>query len=142
MPNTTPTCASSYIIQQGDTCNSISKTNNIRQDLLITRNNLDYNCQHLVPGNYLCLGDPCKLHIVAQNETCTGILTTLEGYTMQNLTNWNPTIHKTCDNLDLITNRVFCISYVPTQVKENFHYDGLANIMANIILSKKFPDYY
>nr|POE90693.1 lysm domain-containing protein [Quercus suber] len=105
-----PTCTGSkYTVQDGDTCRSIAKSNSIAEDRFIMENGIDYDCNTLSPGRTVCLGSKCSLLVVESDTTCTGILNG-KPYYLNQLRSWNPTIHPSCDNLDVMVGRGICIS--------------------------------
>jgi hypothetical protein len=74
-PTPTPTCTGkTYVSTQGDTCQSISKSQSISTDRLVEINNLDYACKSLVPGTNLCIDKTCETYTVKTNETCQSIV--------------------------------------------------------------------
>lgn len=108
----TPTCTgSTYVVAVGDTCSSIASANSLALDRFLSENSIDYNCNSLQAGQLVCLGAECALHSVAVNETCADILSGMN-FTLTELISWNPTIHKSCDNIGSMTGRTICISWV------------------------------
>jgi LysM repeat protein len=130
-PTPTPTCTGkTYVSTQGDTCQSISKSQSISTDRLVEINNLDYACKSLVPGTNLCIDKTCETYTVKANETCQSIVKG-QKFGMVQLIGWNPsvtsfslpkyieyfisdkdfrTIHQNCDNLGSMVGRSVCIS--------------------------------
>lgn len=88
-PTPQPTCAGkSYTIQSGDTCYSVSKSQQIGTGWLITDNNLDADCSDFPTSGTLCLVNTCKTVAVQENETCETIATK-NGVTVPQLKAWN-----------------------------------------------------
>ncbi|KAL4940189.1 hypothetical protein BDV06DRAFT_197177 [Aspergillus oleicola] len=100
---------STYIVQEADTCESISRSKSIATDRMIQRNNLDYACSSLVVGAQLCIEDTCTIYTVKANDTCSGIIQD-QSFGLVQLIGWNPTIHEDCDNLDAMVGRSLCVS--------------------------------
>ncbi|KAM4067131.1 lysM domain-containing protein [Hirsutella rhossiliensis] len=104
------TCSGTkYVVQAGDSCESISSAAGVATDRMIDLNHLDYNCTTLTPGMALCLQDQCAVHAVTSNDTCSSI-TRGTGFSKIQLTSWNPTIHFDCGNLDAMVGRSICLS--------------------------------
>ncbi|KAL4759198.1 uncharacterized protein BDW70DRAFT_169597 [Aspergillus foveolatus] len=111
-PTATPTPAcngKTYVSQQSDTCETISKANSVSTDRLIEANHLDYSCSSLTPGTPLCIEDTCMVYTVKANQTCQDIVRG-QSFGLVQLIGWNPTIHQNCDNLDSMAGRSVCIS--------------------------------
>lgn len=98
-----------YTARAGDTCQSIAESNSIATDRLITANALDYNCTTLKAGLELCVESTCALHTVEMDQTCSDIARG-NGFSVLQLTSWNPVIHTNCDNLGSMVGRSICIS--------------------------------
>lgn len=97
-PGTTTTTAAShtctgttYIASGADTCESISEANGVATDLMIYRNNLDYNCTVLSAGTSLCLQDTCTIKTLDRNYTCSEI-TDGQSFSLLQLVSWNPLV--------------------------------------------------
>ncbi len=78
IPTTTkpqPSClGSAYTVQPGDTCTSISNSKSVAVDRFLSDNSFEYNCEDLVAGSSVCIGDRCALQTVIANQTCKDIL--------------------------------------------------------------------
>ncbi|KAL4782868.1 hypothetical protein BJX76DRAFT_358502 [Aspergillus varians] len=111
VPSATPTsCAgTSYLVKDGDTCESISHAKSVGTDRMIQRNYLDYHCSSLAPGAELCIEDTCTVYTVQANDTCQGIVQS-QSFGLVQLVGWNPTLHDNCDNLDSMLGRSLCVS--------------------------------
>ncbi|KAJ5719736.1 hypothetical protein N7493_007314 [Penicillium malachiteum] len=84
------TCTgTTYTVESGDTCESISSAHSIAIDRFITENHLDSNCTTLKTGDDVCLGESCTLYEVKANDTCRSILADKPFYLNQ-LLSWNP----------------------------------------------------
>lgn len=112
-------------MKEGDTCRSIAESHSIATDRLIAGNALDYNCTTLSAGLDLCIESTCALHTVEVDQTCSEIAQG-KGFSILQLTSWNPTIHTNCDNLDSMIGRSICISSVET-------YEPFRNAVADTI---------
>jgi len=89
LPTPQPTCAGkSYSIQSGDTCYSVSKSQQIGTGWLITDNNLNADCADFPASGTLCLVNTCKTVTVQENETCEAIATKND-VTVPQLKAWN-----------------------------------------------------
>lgn len=87
----TATCSSYYIVESGDTCQSIATANSISTANFVIDNNLStLNCSVQV-GQQVCLGAECALYEVQANDTCSSILQNETFYQVQ-LTSWNPSV--------------------------------------------------
>lgn len=80
-----------YVVQSGDTCESIATAHSIATDRFIMENYLDYNCTALTVGNEVCLGASCALYQIKANDTCDSILANQTFYLIQ-LVSWNPLV--------------------------------------------------
>jgi LysM repeat protein len=88
-PTPKPTCAGkTYAIQSGDTCYSVSKSQQIGTGWLITDNNLNAYCADFPSSGILCLVNTCKTVTVQENETCEAIAQR-NSITVPQLKAWN-----------------------------------------------------
>lgn len=88
-PSPAPTCTGEmYVVQEGDTCKSISLGNSIATDQMIEANYLDYTCNQLSPGLVLCIIDKCKLLTIEANLMCDSIVEG-RGFSTIQLQFWN-----------------------------------------------------
>jgi LysM repeat protein len=110
-PTSTPVACrgSTYVVQEEDTCESISLSKSIATDRMIQRNNLDYACSSLAVGAELCIEDTCTTYTVKANDTCNSIIHG-QSFGLVQLVGWNPTLHENCDNLDSMVGRSLCVS--------------------------------
>ncbi|KAK9422563.1 putative LysM domain-containing protein [Seiridium unicorne] len=106
------TCTgSTYTVGSGDTCQSISSSQGVGTDRMITLNQLDYNCSMLQTGEELCMPDKCTTYVPQSNMTCDEVIAQAGGgFSTIQLISWNPTIHSNCDNLDVMIGRSLCVS--------------------------------
>ncbi|KAF3055159.1 LysM domain-containing protein [Daldinia childiae] len=107
-----PACAdnTSYIIRDGDSCNSIAGANNISTESLISLNGIDLACNTMpAVGTTICLPTTCKIRELAVNDTC-GLITADENITIGQLLAWNPIISPGCANLNSWRGRFLCVS--------------------------------
>lgn len=89
-PSPAPTCTGeTYVVQEGDTCESISLGNSVATDRMIKANYLDYTCNQLSPSLALCIIDKCKLLTIEANQTCDSIVEG-RGFSTIQLQSWNP----------------------------------------------------
>ncbi|RMJ07362.1 hypothetical protein CDV36_013033 [Fusarium kuroshium] len=113
-PNTKDNCkGTTYTVQKGDTCESISKAMSVATDRLIERNGLTYTCSDLLEGRSLCIEDACEIARVEQGQTCQDFVKWKWFSTIQ-LQSWNPTLKPLCNsrlipNLDAVAGRYICI---------------------------------
>lgn len=75
-----------YIVQPGDTVDSIAETYGVSVEKLILENGLD-NPYSLVPGQTIIITYPARTHVVAEGETLGGITETYGISLMQLLRN-------------------------------------------------------
>ncbi|KAI1505940.1 LysM domain-containing protein [Biscogniauxia marginata] len=114
----TPTCAgSTYSIQPGDTCYSISKSQSVGTGWLLDDNNLFAWCADFPTTGNVCITNTCSVYTVQANDTCTSIARSAN-ITEPQLKAWNPIINLGCYNLDKMNGTTVCVSapgrtYVP-----------------------------
>lgn len=104
IPPTQPTamCLSdiNYIIQSGDTCDSIAMTYNVTSAAILSGNpNSVFNCSGLIPENKICMPLTCgPLYEIQDEDTCSSIESSY-GLSLNSLRQYNPWITFGCDNL-------------------------------------------
>ncbi|PSN61472.1 hypothetical protein BS50DRAFT_651680 [Corynespora cassiicola Philippines] len=108
-PNNTCFDGKFYTVKQGDTCESISKSNSMAIDGFLDLNNLDVECKLLKVGNSVCIRDACKTFTIPAGQTCDTLSKRL-GFTKTELLYWNPVLGSSCDNLDSMKGRTICIT--------------------------------
>ncbi|EUC49055.1 carbohydrate-binding module family 50 protein [Bipolaris oryzae ATCC 44560] len=92
-------CSGTYIIQEGDTCMSISVKANVSTYGLISANGFDISCNLLPPvGSTICLPKKCNTYQLSFYDRC-GDITSGYNITRQQLLSWNPMINDFCNNL-------------------------------------------
>ncbi|KAK5654042.1 hypothetical protein OQA88_7720 [Cercophora sp. LCS_1] len=107
---TTPTCAgTTYTIQPGDTCNSISASEGIGTDWLITDNGLTAHCHDFPTTGTLCLANTCDVYTVLVGDTCKSIAKDHDISEAQ-LRAWNPSINAGCYNLESMIGDQLCVN--------------------------------
>ncbi|KAL5371796.1 hypothetical protein DPSP01_013998 [Paraphaeosphaeria sporulosa] len=98
-----------YTVAQGDTCESIAKSNSLALDRFLYQNSIDFGCKTLNVGNSVCIRDACKTYTIQANQTCKAIASRL-GFTRTELVQWNPILESNCDKLDVLKGRTVCIT--------------------------------
>ncbi|KAF3803804.1 hypothetical protein GCG54_00011641 [Colletotrichum gloeosporioides] len=85
-PSLTPTCRGTTItVQEGDTCEPISRANSVATDRNIADKYMDYSCRELVVGMKLCIQDTCTIAQIQQGQTYED-RTSSKGFTIVQLT--------------------------------------------------------
>ncbi|KAI1461530.1 hypothetical protein F4805DRAFT_453419 [Annulohypoxylon moriforme] len=118
-PTASKECASTYTVQDGDDCHSISQRESISTSEMLYLNNLQAGCTDFPgPGTSLCMPHTCEVYTVQLNDTCWGIVESHNSsFTISQLVSWNIDISRGCDNLELLTGVQICVSY-PGSVPE------------------------
>ncbi|KAK3933774.1 hypothetical protein QBC46DRAFT_462929 [Diplogelasinospora grovesii] len=105
-----PTCTgSTYTIQNGDTCESISKTQSVATMWLLIDNNLPAYCANFPTTGSLCIQHICTTYTVQANDTCTSI-SRAKGINYAQILAWNPQFDLTCSNINMTAGLEICIS--------------------------------
>lgn len=97
-------CVRSYIVKEGDICDSISAANHVSTYQLAVDNigKINSQCTNLVPGEELCLGyagkDCITTYVVKPDDTCTDIASAA-GINTTILKMNNPQINSDCSNI-------------------------------------------
>ncbi|KAF7535268.1 hypothetical protein G7054_g5512 [Neopestalotiopsis clavispora] len=113
--NVTDTGSTVYTVKDGDSCTSISASQNVSTSLLTSINALDTNCTYLTTGQSLCLPDICNVYLVQTNDTCDSILESLVmDVALQYFLSWNNNINSVCSNLASLVGTYVCISPLGT----------------------------
>ncbi|KXJ87067.1 hypothetical protein Micbo1qcDRAFT_185706 [Microdochium bolleyi] len=109
-PETTDAaCAgTTYQIQGGDDCYSISKAKSVGTAWLLSDNHLAAYCANFPTSGSLCIANTCKTATVAKNTTCLAIAESA-GITEMQLLAWNPVINPVCSNLSMMNGTTLCI---------------------------------
>ncbi|KAG8986924.1 hypothetical protein FRB90_003690, partial [Tulasnella sp. 427] len=106
------TCARTYEVQAGDTCNGISAANNVSTYQLAALNSgIDSSCSNLSVGETLCLGlsegDCQATYVVQSGDSCWAIATSY-GIDTDTLLSNNPQVNSACSNI--YPGEVLCVS--------------------------------
>lgn len=109
-PTTGPSCASPYVVQQGDTCDSISTAKGVSFYSVVKAARTDTACSILNPGDSICLPQSCSVRRVEYDDTCQGIVDSISGLRASDLLIWNPDINPLCTNLEYFANKLICVS--------------------------------
>ncbi|KAF8457847.1 hypothetical protein BDZ91DRAFT_785929 [Kalaharituber pfeilii] len=103
-------CAgTTYQIQPGDTCHSVSTSQGIGTAWLLMDNDLAAACADFPTSGSLCLVNTCSVYTVAQNDTCDSI-SSAHNITLAQFKSWNPSINSGCYNLDKMVGYQVCVS--------------------------------
>ncbi|KAG9042174.1 hypothetical protein FS837_011194 [Tulasnella sp. UAMH 9824] len=105
-------CARSYEVQSGDTCDGISAANNVSTYQLYTLNtDINDSCSNLWIGQTLCLGlsegDCQTTYVVASGDYCW-LIATNHGIDTETLLSNNPQVNSDCSNI--YPGEVLCVS--------------------------------
>jgi hypothetical protein len=96
-PTLTP-CARPYIVQEKDSCVSISVAMNVSTYGIIEMNGLDIECKLLPPaGSFICLPETCDTYRLDMYERCESIAADAE-ITPQQLLACNPMVVDFCSD--------------------------------------------
>ncbi|KAI1283287.1 carbohydrate-binding module family 50 protein [Xylaria sp. FL0933] len=87
-----------YTVQSNDTCASISKTQRVGTNWLLTDNNLSAYCAGFPTNGTLCLNHTCPTYTVRANDSCNGIAAS-NNATLAQILAWNPILDLVCSNL-------------------------------------------
>lgn len=109
-PTDAPTCVSPYIVQPGDTCDSIAVANGVSTHAVISASQAGPGCFNLVVGKSLCLPEPCTLYRVQWDDTCADIVAAVPGLRPHHLLTWNPNINPLCTNIGSMHEDLICVS--------------------------------
>ncbi|KAL1640089.1 hypothetical protein SLS58_007356, partial [Diplodia intermedia] len=109
---TTVDCSSTYVVQEGDDCHSISTAHTVSTVSLLMLNDLDAWCANFpTAGASLCIPYPCDIYTVQENDTCWSIVNDhAPDITMAQLRSWNYNINNKCGNLGQLVGDQICIS--------------------------------
>ncbi|KAI9642412.1 hypothetical protein NHQ30_009217 [Ciborinia camelliae] len=120
-PTPSPCSGSTYQIQPGDSCHSISTSQGISTAWLLTDNQLPAWCNEFPTTGALCLVNKCSVITVEANKTCS-VIAKAANTTEVLLKAWNPILNAGCYNIDKMIGDQLCVSppgdiYVdPTEV--------------------------
>lgn len=108
-PNPTVSCASSYVVQNGDTCDTIAAAQNVSNYNLILANNLDLDCTEIPEaGESLCIPQVCPIHRVTYGDNCRALASAYNATTVQ-IVAWNPNFDRQCINMMRWEKRYICV---------------------------------
>lgn len=90
-PTASPVACSgtTYQIQAGDDCHSISIAQGISTAWLLTDNDLASSCSNFPTSGELCLVNSCPVYTVQTNDTCKAIAKA-HNATEAQISSWNP----------------------------------------------------
>lgn len=107
----TTVCGSTYTVQSGDTCNSISLAKKVSTFAVVSASGANPACTNLQAGAVLCLPSPCQLYTVQATDTCASILSAIgNGVTDVQFLSWNPNINSVCSNFAPVRGNQICVS--------------------------------
>ena len=111
-PITTPeaTCSTPYVVQSGESCDSIATSKGVPTYAIIKAGALNGACTNLLAGASLCLPQPCTLYRVQYDETCDTIMAANPGLSAVHLLAWNPNINALCSNVADLAETLICVS--------------------------------
>ncbi|KAK0710664.1 hypothetical protein B0H67DRAFT_493501 [Lasiosphaeris hirsuta] len=107
-----PTCAgTTYTIASGNTCKSISTSQQISTSNLLRVNSLQSFCADFPTSGTLCIPTAlkCTPHTVLANQTCGSIAASLS-ISRTRFVSWNPDLGSDCQNIDDYVGYVICKS--------------------------------
>jgi LysM repeat protein len=107
--NLTDTDTTVYTVQDGDSCLSISASQNVSTALLASTNGLDSNCTFLTTDQSLCLPLICDIYMVQENDTCDSIIESLSReVNLGAFLSWNSNINSICSNIASLVGTYIC----------------------------------
>ncbi|KAK1728068.1 LOW QUALITY PROTEIN: LysM domain-containing protein [Colletotrichum acutatum] len=102
-------CATTYHVQDGDTCDSIAIAQSVSsRDLVEVNEHLDNWCGGLGAGQELCLPAQCKLHLLTTEDSCESLLRQY-GVPPKDLSDWNQKLYIQCDGFSEINTGYICV---------------------------------
>jgi hypothetical protein len=107
-PTDLPICASPYVVESEDTCDSIATAKNVSTYSVRRAAGAGPEC-NLRDGVKLCLPEPCTVYRVRYDDTCQSILDSVSGLRASDLLIWNPNINPLCTNLNVMVETLICI---------------------------------
>lgn len=105
---TPSSCGRTYSIQSGDTCASISESQEIGTTWLLLDNNLPAYCSGFPTNGSLCLDHSCPTYTVQANDTCNSIKSA-HNMTLAQMLAWNPQLDLACSNLNMSLGLQLCV---------------------------------
>ncbi|KAF3483528.1 uncharacterized protein GIQ15_02852 [Arthroderma uncinatum] len=109
IPATRTCTGTSYEVKATDDFYSVPKSQSVSTELLLHNNGLSYIKADFPKSGSLCIENKCKIHILAEDETCSSIAAAANISTVQ-LRAWNININSFCSNLDRFIGNTFCVS--------------------------------
>jgi LysM repeat protein len=100
-----------YQIKQGDTCQSISASQQISTFDLLQANNLNAYCSNFPQSGTLCIPSTrsCSTYIVKQGDSC-GSVAMAANATWTQIVSWNPAVAYDCSQIANLVSYAVCIS--------------------------------
>lgn len=109
-PPPTPTCGgTTYTIQPGDTCQSISLSEEVGTGWLLFDNGLQAHCANFPATGELCIQSTCTIYQVQTDDTCASIAAA-EGVSAVQIELWNPVLGKACRAIASSVGDYICLS--------------------------------
>ncbi|KAL7622002.1 hypothetical protein AAE478_007503 [Parahypoxylon ruwenzoriense] len=99
----TPTCVSSYMLQQSDyDCNAVARSLSVSTYGLLVASNMDLYCQNFPTaaeaGKTLCVPEKCKTYTWQPEDSCASVLLSYSDVNMAQFLGWNPNFNALCGN--------------------------------------------
>ncbi|KAL2869900.1 uncharacterized protein BJX67DRAFT_347265 [Aspergillus lucknowensis] len=111
-PVATPTSEScsgtKYTIKEGDTCNSVAKSQNVATFQLLLDNHLQAYCANFPTKGELCIKNTCTVYTVQDGDTCKSVAKA-HGITTVQLRSYNPWIDGGCYNFNRTIGTEICL---------------------------------
>lgn len=98
-----------YAVQAGDTCESVSKDQGVGTTWLLYDNGLSAYCGDFPSSGSLCIKHSCTTYTVQSNDTCTSIALA-HSMTYAQVLAWNPNFDLLCSNIARSVGLEICIS--------------------------------
>lgn len=106
---TTAACSNKkYTIKEGDTCESVSKSQSIATFQLLLDNNLRAYCANFPKSGDLCIKNQCTTYTVKEGDTCKSVAKAHKISTVQ-LRSYNPWIDGGCYNFNRTIGTEICM---------------------------------
>ncbi|OJJ03023.1 hypothetical protein ASPVEDRAFT_712823 [Aspergillus versicolor CBS 583.65] len=111
-PSVSPTASgcsgTKYTIKEGDTCQSVSKSQSIATFQLLLDNNLRAYCANFPKEGDLCIKNKCSTYTVQKGDTCKSVAKAHNISTVQ-LRSYNPWIDGGCYNFNRTIGTEICM---------------------------------
>lgn len=106
-------CSSTYAIQEGNDCHSISRLQQVFTAEMSYLNNFEAGCPNFpAMGTKLCMPHKYRVYTVKADDTCYGIIDAYNStFTMYQFISWNVDINCGCDNLEIFSGNQICVSF-------------------------------